>query len=510
MLGMSTIDRLKYYSPYISSPNANPFFSEFKIWHRSGEFYDEEDLNRSISMFMETNRLYNESLYCSYIDDLPSFYGPYYSILWLDKLQAKNLIQLEIEKEQRMIPRYLWNHESLINIEIFSWEHKNKYICPVFNLDESVTHELNINDIDKINLFHECDIQELIENGYYNNNSGILNTCIENLMDTRQQYLKKESDFHKILVYDDDLLKFSDKYIRTLNNMIVKNNPFLGWSKPFSTASLPNDIKNISNKQIYKKLNSFQDKQYSKNFLKKAADEFIVEYERYAKSNSWSYARLLSLKHKYVSMYLDAVEKGITREDDYAFYKIGTKFKIRFNKKELPEHKLDGLIYIHYLVSNEGKLFTHHDLDMLKPKRVVNVGKKKNTEFSVKDDSFKFDMSDEKYTETCINELKRLNKQYNKINETDYPEQKLLIKEKMDKLERFIKKSHHKNGTTKRIRGEYANVQNRIGKAIVDAITWMENQGCKEAATHFENTIEPYANKIGYFLTDTKIKWHTY
>ena len=119
-----------------------------------------------------------------------------------------------------------------------------------------------------------------------------------------------------------------------------------------------------------------------------------------------------------------------------------------------------------------------------------------------------FVISDNKAITDYSNELERLQKEYSDALEVKDTSRALALEEKIKELMFFFSQSHDRSGKSKKIRGEYVKVQNKIGNAIKYAITWMKKQDFPEVAEHFKTSIDPYANKIAYIPSGKNIKWH--
>ena len=80
----------------------------------------------------------------------------------------------------------------------------------------------------------------------------------------------------------------------------------------------------------------------------------------------------------------------------------------------------------------------------------------------------------------------------------------------LEELTNHIKANYAVHGKPKNERGEYAKIQKKIGKSIIDAMEWMRIQGFEEAYNHFKLAISnPYNRMIQYDTSDASVEWHT-
>lgn len=502
--------QFKYYSPCISSPNMNRLISDLNIISCSNAFESEEEMEQDLVIMEEEVYSYKDELYCSYIEEIKYVLEPYFTSLWMTKEQAEYLINIETEREKRVLPRYVFDNELLSKTENFCWNHYYRY-----NINSYISEIYNNN-----------------EYKVYTDDVGLVKYLIEKNIGKANDP-RKELDFHEILTCDDKLFTQINENLTKLHSVIEKTNPFLDAEKNvlFQNKSIAGNNDIVDYVSIIDKLNLYQDKQYAKDFLKNSVNDFFHDYTIYSISNSWSHARLLQIKHKYIQLYFEEIENGITRESNYAFYKIGKKFKIRFNNNELPESELTGLSYIYYLVGNQDKSFPYDELDNLKNKPLpFDI----NKTYSVLDTKFGHD--------NFILETKKIN--YEDMEHIDgrhifeladyeasvsYKEEFEILKDKLKKAKSkndideannidneikrlllFVRESVDGKWIPKEVRGEYVRVEKKIDKSINDACVWMMEQGFEKAAVHFRKSIRRKNNELSYVSSDGQIKWYMY
>ena len=465
---------LKYFSPFTSSPEnvreACCHITDILSHAHDGDM--EIALNETLSR--EANEI--PGIYQTYIEEIGSSIGPYFYNLWLTDEQLQELLDFENRSNVRILPRYVFKSDVLHQMEAFSWLYRNSDIYHKEVVELAAGD--NALEISKNNVFYSVPA------------------------------------LHDILTATPDPWIGASKKDSEIVSIWKKSAPFVGAQPtvPFYEMAVKESLLKDLDGEIYNDLDLHLKTGYSISFLLGDADSFIDEYISVISKPSLSYSALRNLTNRHTLEYHNAVRIGRRKEAKYAFFQIGNRFRIRFDNQELPESKIDGLKYIHFLVCNEGCNFSHRDLDDLKGIILVDKDDDEYTDEAHEDLNFIDGSSDlllvdEKATINYKNELVRLKKEHIKAIANRNLKEAVTIQNEIKTLEFFIKESHENSGMAKKKRGEYRTVQKKIGKSIQYAIEWMKKQEFMDAYDHFSASIDPYASQVIYRSSDSNIKW---
>ena len=505
--GIPVLSNYSYYSPCISSPRMNLLFRDFQILHISNNFKSDEQRNNFFDFYVESEDYVNgEDYYCSFLGEMNRVVEPYFSVLWPTKEQVESLIKLEIEREKRVFPRYLYNNDLLRRTENFFWNHFYQYNLTAY-LDEIYQHDEY--------MVYQHDVG--LAKAYFKESIGNVDNS------------RKILDFHEILTSNDQIFPQINQNLKSLGAVVESVIPMLDTEKTtlFKERVVDENNEDSSREDLIEKLNSYKEKQYARDFLDNSACEFFYDYATSSISNSWSYAWLTKIKEKFFLLYSSAIDKGAKKEARYSFLPIGKSFKIKFDGKELPETDLTGFHYIYFLVCNRGFGFDALDIRKIIEKEPIVHMKKYHSleteygndeqlnikveysEYDAIDGEHKLKFSDEETLHNCQSHIGKLKNILDELNkETDAKPIKN-IKKEIREIETYIKKNFLPNKKPKKIRGYNDQAKDTIGKSIKYAIEWIGIQGFNDAYSHFDESIKPYADPLVYNSTDENIRWHT-
>lgn len=491
--GLTHQEPLKYFSPYVSSPENTAELCGYFTDIFSYVLDDDGDIEIALNEMSTREVNHLPDLYRTYIENIGPSIGPYFYNLWLTDYQLQKVLLFEDRSGLSILPRYVFNSELLKKIDKFSWLYKYRDIHFKPAIDFVTKHD-SLQTVENSDLYITPELHEI-------------------LTMTPTPWIgasRNDSEFVSIW---------------------KKSAPFgdVPPSAPFEEAIVKESIVLDLDHKIYDSLKESSNKEYSKQFILDTAYSFINDYFSIVKRQNWSYSQLRHLINRYTAEYYNAVKNGLRKEAKYSFYKIGNSFKIRFNNKELPEASGVGFEYIHYLVCNSDRSFKHDELKNLTSRNIDICSMKKYNkiesdlyheefdfdnkelfnEYDIIDGSDTFEISDEKSYKTTLNEIKRLNNDIELAVKSGDLDKIIPLKNEINKIDKFKDESFEKGGNVKIQRGDYVKIQNKIGKSIKEAIDWMINQGFDEAYQHFKRSIKPYANKVQYVSSDSSIEWHT-
>ena len=505
--GIPVLSNYSYYSPCISSPRMNLLFRDFQILHISNNFKSDEQRNNEFDLYVENEYYVNgEDYYCSFLGEMNRVVEPYFSVLWPTKEQIKSLIKLEIEREKRIFPRYLFNNDLLKITENFFWNHFYQYNLTAY-LDEIYQHDEY--------MVYQHDVG--LAKAYFKESIGNVDNS------------RKILDFHEILTSNDQIFPQINQNLKSLGAVVESVIPLLDTEETvlFKERVVAENNKDSSREDLVEKLNSCKEKQYARDFLENSAHDFFHDYAMSSISNSWSYAKLAKIKNEFLVLYSDAIDKGAKKEARYSFLPIGKGFKIKFDGKELPETDLIGFHYIYFLVCNRGVGFDAREIHKIIGKEPIVHMKKYHSletkygndeqlnikveysEYDSIDSEHNLELSDEETLSNCQADIGKLKNILGELKKETDAKRIEDIKKEIREMEEYIQENFSPDKKPKKTKSYKDQAKDAIGKSIKYAIRWIGIQGFSDACLHFYNSIKPYADPLVYNSTDENIRWHT-
>ena len=361
--GLTFYHNFNYYSPSSLSFYSDQIVNIFDIANIVIHSNDKSDIENGILLFEETENQYEKKLYCSFLNEINSLMLPYVSVLYPDKNQVKELLQIEIQEQIRIIPRYVLKNDFLSITERFCAKFKFIFENQLNLLDSIVSQENNMSSIKNTLTRKGYDLNIL------NNNSSLLNQFIENYPKVSDNLLELSFHFHEILIYKNDFNSALNKKIIDINRKFKNNFNNHIINKIFYEILTDDLDKKFHYNNTDNQLKKFQTKQYSIDFLTENYNNFIFDIFKILIVNNLPYIYIFSIKNKYKLLYIDSVKNGIKNEKNYSIKKIGKSFKIIFNKKEFPETDKIGFNYIYFLICNRGNNYNHYQLNIITEKQ---------------------------------------------------------------------------------------------------------------------------------------------
>lgn len=200
----------------------------------------------------------------------------------------------------------------------------------------------------------------------------LFNEIIDQNRESQEEDFSLTSDFQKILIDDPAPWDLPSSVGDIIKDAWKKKHPFWNHPIPISFEKLQ-DLNFISaeNDQERRKQSSYVkkyfNKGYAQDYLKEHYLDFIKEYVALLQQPSFAYADLWLLKNDYLARYYDQIETKRCEEADYAIFKEGKAWKIIFKGRRINGLGGKGFLFIQYLVSQPGEIFSTNELAQLDP-----------------------------------------------------------------------------------------------------------------------------------------------
>lgn len=341
----------------------------------------------------------NEYL-CSYIPgiDIADGYSPQYGprgrfffILFCKEKDVVSLVRLEEKTGLKIFPRYYFNNMVIDTIEAFAWDNnimleylrhetvelenqarlvsevlvgceKESEAVPSLHpaLDWTATWdetEKFLQEQDPSNLYTE--IEDRATDGSIDMLQHLIASEKEKNVST-----KVTSDFFNCLTIDLGLKDCTLPVEQNSDLFLKVVSPFHGKEISYSPT---NDLKLVAAKvqQFHAQaaeLKKYTSKPYILKFLADTYESFIEEYISIARNRLFSYADLWKLQWKHQNDLFEAFEKGIRSDAEYALFREGKTWTIRFKGCSIQGLKGKGFLYIRHMLCHPRQSFYHSEL----------------------------------------------------------------------------------------------------------------------------------------------------
>lgn len=490
-------DLLRYYSPCSSY-----LAREQTAFHycSPGDHYDQdalEILEQEVQQYESDIIFPDETIYHTYLQELPQTTGSFFYALWLTSGQVTEFLNEEARTKTKTLPRYIYQCEPIETTEGFCWDYR---LAEIYYEKKEKSMEENSLNVTTEFLDSGDDLEPLPE--WY-----------DFFLDKHKEAQKEDKSItltlHKILIDDSMGFILNDE----LKIFCKKRYPFVKVENqmPFYEIKLDRNEEEAKYFEEQRdQLQKYFHKDFAQKFLLEAADDFIHDYLEEVKKTRWSYAELWALQQRYLRRYYLNVRRGLSAEANYAFYQQGEAWKIIFDGKPIAGLALGGFKYIHFLMCHENELFSHMELNNLcggvPPNELTREYSNDNPLLEWSDT---FPLNDSKGRQIMEAEIQRLTEEILYATAINDEINVVALEKNLEQVEQYYDNCFHKSGKIKTERGKYKNAQDKIGKAIKDAVFMLVEKGYMDVAVHFKKSIpRTHANKISYISVDDKIKWH--
>jgi hypothetical protein len=476
----------------------------------------DENLGDALSVYQENNPYLDENYFCSFEETTTQPFGSFVSVLWFPKNQIYKVLELESKEDIRIFPRYFHHNEVIDNSEVFCW--KNHLLLESLHFRKDKAKE-DLEILQKELENSDISFDEVLEENPTIARPAIYKDIVEQ---------KKKRDAERI-----------DMMVEFMDILAADPSPWLGHDKfkclwqarrPFWKEGLPETLsavdlepyKNTDQVDELKKMvveirEKFK-KNYIQSFLLEKHQEFIQGYITLSISKTFSYAQVWNLKKRYLHDLYDVMLKGLLEDADYAIWKEGKTWAINFAGKPIRGLKSKGFHHICYLISREGKLFSHKHLSLMdgrtdlfatptddeKIEKDFTPGKKSKkgidselTLYGKAKENIEAEYA--RLKQAYENALAGLDKQL--ITET---------KKEFDKFRQYSSEYYIKGDKIKKFESDRKSVTNRIAKNIIDALGELDSiEGAEKAHRHLSKSLKNlYASQIAYLPVED-ITWST-
>jgi hypothetical protein len=458
--------KLRYHSSVRYNPKKNPKLKDFDIPASFMQLTN--DFENELNMDIEEHPELEEKYLCPYIPYGEPPMGPYFSIWWFSEDQIDDLVKIENDEKLRIFPRYIHKIFEIENLDRFCWD-------------------------------------------YYLHNGDV------NRDKTRLPY-----DFVDILTAEPSPIELPITNLSSYEFLWKTPHPFEDDGIPRSLidvdpAQFQKPKKSFAFDEIAGEVRSYFEKGYGLDFINENYEVFIKEYIELAQRSYFSYALVWALKEDYLKRLREQMYKEARSKARYSFYAEPPTWTITFDGKTLRGLKSKGFKYIHYLVKNKFKDFTHADLD---PELVTDIGPAeadyiKEGYQSNKKKGGTIDheaMIHGKSIPEIKSEFKAICITLDEAKRKGIPQEIDDAQKDYDEFHKLYYEYFTQNGRVKKFQNKQKNVRDRIAKNMkeaLDEIKKYDETNKKRIWSHFNDVLGGlYATSISY-RPNPDIDWQT-
>ena len=471
-----------------------------------GFFYDERDM------------IMNKTMCSSFYFDSHPISGPTVSVLYAKLEDIPKFIKIENDEGKRLIPRYIYSQPIYSLADKFCWDFD--FESKHFEEQKAESEKFILNEEDRKKAAQEDAeaLQREIDLGYIPADFKSSYHVIDNSQEMQRLKNMAPSQFFSIITQSaqtENISDFSEQDHVACKKIWGKIHPFkdTGVVKYFFNNEAFIDDREVPKHTIpedetIKEVLELHNKNYGAKFLTENYPQFINDYYKLLNTACCSFREVDDLRRRYLGLALEAMREDVMLEEtariealdarQYAFFRAGKKWAIKFDGGPLIFMEGTGFQYIHFLVERKEKQFNTDE--------IANFFKGKNkTEQDLVDKNkiYDDDLStgssgafseqrkiDEKAKTALDEELERLREDASDAKNSDDP---LIQKEAQAKLKEFYlqyKKDVGKKGEIRKFATQSTRNQGSITKAISRALEKIKKYD-EKAYEHFQDALKP-------------------
>jgi hypothetical protein len=523
--GSSWPTDLTYHSSVSFSPAQNPALKDFDIpyWNIPLSAVSKDNFTGIITSLQEENSyLFENGYLSSYIFDHDTPIGVMASIWFFNPKEIDKLIQIENESEIRVFPRYYHKMSFYEEYDEFVW---NNLLYRKYRDEQKRLAAESFDTLSSVARENDINLDNLIEH-----NSNILSTemideIYKNSAPSDSDSLNVASDFLHLILSDPDPWDMPSNAMRFYKDLWKFDLPFEENGLPEYQHAIDASEYEIDPlmKRHFDRVGTIKENQNKKSILEFLNEnyssfcEYIIEI---AQRNDYAYGSIWPLKKRYVNDLYNYFNEQERDEAKHVFCKEGQTYTIIFNGgKPLRGFRGGGFKYLHYLVANRGKAFSHEELnaldgvdteflDSLDSSSNTDSG---NSELAKSKKGKLTEYSNDRITTSAAQKLfieyKRLKENIEAAEQSEDPDRITEAKMAFSKFKTHYQFYFGPGGRIKKFNSGSKTVKDKIAISLKRALKSIEKEDQEVYSHFFESLSPPYSNTLQYGpLKD--IDWH--